>query len=60
MGLPERVRVGISQRLLTRWWGLLSVGVQRAVATATMRDSGHDLFGAPLEAGPPAAELPAQ
>ena len=59
-GLPALVRTGVAMRLLTRWWGLLAVGVQRAVATAALRDVGHDLVGAPLEVGPAAFELPAQ
>ena len=41
-----------------RWWALISVGVQRAVAEALLRHGGHDLQPHPPEdQAPPLADL---
>jgi hypothetical protein len=42
-GLPVQVRRGLQIRMQSRWWGLLSVAVQRCVAHACMRNTGADL-----------------
>ena len=41
-----------------RWWALISVGVQRAVAEALLRHAGPDLQPSPpVEATPPLADV---
>jgi len=58
-GLPARVRRGTQLRLLRRWWGLLGVATQRAVALAALRERDYDLVDWALERPPALAELPA-
>ena len=57
-GQPARVRRGVQAALLRRWWGLLGVAVQRAVAHCALRAGGVDLTDAPLEPLPAIADLP--
>ena len=47
--MHPRVRRGIALALQHRWWGLLSIALQRAVARAILRDEGGDLADALLE-----------
>ena len=56
-GLPARVRLGTQTRLLRRWWGLLGLAAQRAVARAVLRGTGADLAKGLLERIPGIAEL---
>ena len=56
-GLPQSVRVGLQGALSRRWWGLLSVAVQREVARAILRTAGSDLVDHPLEPPPPLSDL---
>ena len=42
-GLPRYVRAPSKQRLLRRWWGLLGMAVQRAVAQILVDDFGANL-----------------
>ena len=55
--LHPRVRRGTALGLQHRWWGILSVSLQRAVARAIMRDSGGDLHDCLLEPVPGLADL---
>ena len=57
-GLPRQVRLGTQTRLLRRWWGLLGVAVQRAVAHAVTRRTGADLVCSLLEQPQRVADLP--
>ena len=57
-GLPARVRLGTHQRLLRRWWGLLGMATQRAVARAVLQGSGADLAETLVERPPGVADLP--
>ena len=56
--LHPRVRRGAALGLQHRWWGILSTGLQRAVAQAILRDSGGDLSEGLLEPAPGIADLP--
>ena len=58
-GLPVRVRRATHFRCLRRWWGLLGVGVQRAVAHSVQQGIGSDLAQGFQERAPRLAELPA-
>ena len=58
-GLPRRVRLGTQTRLLRRWWGLLGLAVQRAVAQTVLRSGGADLVEGVGERPPRVADLPA-
>ena len=42
-GLPPRVRLGTQTRLLWRWWGMLGLAIQRAVARRVLQGTGADL-----------------
>ena len=53
-----RIRRGIALQYLTRWSGILTVAVQKAVAMAVVRDAGADLATSLLEPAPGAADLP--
>ena len=55
--LHPRVRRGTALGLQHRWWGILSISLQKAVAHAIMRDEGEDLYDALLEPIPGTAEL---
>ena len=57
-GLPARVRRGTQLRLQLRWWGLLGLATQRAVAHAALRERDADLAEAALERVPGLADLP--
>ena len=57
-GLPPRVRLSTQSRLLRRWWGLLGLAVQRAVAQTVLRGSSADLANTLVEGIPGIAELP--
>ena len=52
------VRRGIAIGLQHRWWGILSLTLQKAVARAIIRDHGADLHEAFLEPVPGIADLP--
>ena len=56
--LPPRLRLGLRLRLLRRWWGLLGIAVQRAVARAISRGGDADMAASPMEAFPGLADLP--
>ena len=56
-GLPPRVCLGLRLRLLRRWWGLLGLAVQQAVARAISRGTDADLVAAPLGPIPGLADL---
>ena len=47
--MPPRVRLGTQLRLLRRWWGLLALATQQAVARAISRGSDADMAPAPME-----------
>ena len=57
-GLPPRVRLGTQTRLLRRWWGLLGLATQRAVARGVLQGTGADLAEALRETPPGLADLP--
>ncbi len=57
-GLPERVRLGAAGGLSRRWWGLLSIAVQRGVAAGVLRHAGGDFGESALEPPPGVADLP--
>ena len=41
-----------------RWWGILSIGVQKVLAISLLRDAGYDLFeGAESMASPLIVDL---
>ena len=56
--LHPRVRRGTALSLQHRWWGILSVALQKAVAHAILRESGADLPDTLLEPIPGLADLP--
>ena len=56
--LPERVRLSTQTRLLRRWWGLLGLAPQRAVAGAVVRERAADLGSDLVERPPRVADLP--
>ena len=43
-----------TQGFSRRWWSLLGVAVQRAVAEIALREAGGDLVSAPAAWAPPA------
>ena len=45
-GLPPVLRAASVQAYSRRWWSILGVAVQRAVAETALRESGGDLVGA--------------
>ena len=55
--LHPRVRRGTALGLQHRWWGILSVSLQKAAARAITRDSGQDLHESLLEPVPGIADL---
>ena len=57
-GLPNGVGRTVQAALSRRWWGLLGVSVQRAVAQSVLRTAGADLAGCALEPPPGLADLP--
>ena len=57
--LHPRVRRGTAIGLQHRWWGILSISLQKAVARAIIREHGADLHEALLEPVPGIADLPA-
>ena len=58
-GLHCRIRRGIALTLLRRWWGVLGVALQKAVAHMALRAEGADLCTTLLEPGLALADLPA-
>ena len=58
LGLPPRVQLGTQTRLLRRWWGLLGVATQRAVARGVRQGRGADLAEGLAEEPPRVADLP--
>ena len=57
-GLHPRIRRGAALGYQQRWWALLSVALQKAVAQAVLRSEGQDLTSAELAPVPPLADLP--
>ena len=57
-GLPRRVRLSTQTRLLRRWWGLLGLANQRAIAVQVTEGASADLQGTLSEPTPPLADLP--
>ena len=57
-GLHPRIRRGAALGFQHRWWGILSIALQRAVAEAVLRETGQDLCTTALEPAPPVADLP--
>ena len=55
--LHPRVRRGTTLSLQHRWWGILSVTLQKAVARAILRPAGEDLYVSLLEPVPGIADL---
>ena len=55
--LHPRVRRGTALSLQHRWWGILSMTLQRAMAHAILWESGADLHDALLEPIPGLADL---
>ena len=55
-GLHARVRKGAALGLLHRWWGLLGIALQSAVAHAVLHDQA-DLQQTPQEPAPGLADL---
>lgn len=55
--LHPRVRRGTALGLQHRWWGVLSVGLQKAVAKAIIRDAGGDIADTLLEPVPAIGDL---
>ena len=41
--MPEYLRASIEQGCFARWWSLVSITVQQAVAERIIKDAGHDL-----------------
>ena len=58
-GLPRWARRRIQLQLLSRWWSLLSVEIQRRMSHACLRASGADVEGAIGETSPDLSDLPA-
>ena len=57
-GLHVRVRRGLALALQRRWWGLLGISLQRAVARQILRHGcGADLFETGLESPAALAQL---
>ena len=59
-GLSRRVRLGTNFRLLRRWFGLLGMAVQSAVAYAILEGAGADVPLDTWERGVPPGDLPEQ
>ena len=57
-GLHPRVRRGAALGYQNRWWSILGVSLQKAVAAAVLRDHGADLPTTALAPIPPLADLP--
>ena len=57
-GLHPRVRRGAALGYQNRWWSLVSVALQKAVAAAVLRDHGEDLATTTLAPAPALADLP--
>ena len=55
--LHPRIRRGTALSLQHRWWGILSVTLQKAVARAILRETGADLYESLLEPIPEIADL---
>ena len=56
--LPRRVRLSTQGRLLRRWWGVLGIATQRAVARTLTLGTGADLVGELLERPVRVGDLP--
>jgi hypothetical protein len=56
--LPGAIARTSQAALLRRWWGLLSVSVQKAVSQSILRSAGPDLTETALEPPPGLADLP--
>ena len=56
--LHPRIRRGTALGLQHRWWGILSISLQKAVAHAMLEDEGGDLYETLLEPIPGYADLP--
>ena len=56
--MHPRLRRGTALAFQTRWAGIISVALQKAVAAAIVRDEGADLATTLLEPSPHLADLP--
>ena len=55
---PESLRQSARHGWASRWWALVSVGTQRAIAEALLRHGGVDLQASPaVQPAPPLAEV---
>ena len=59
-GLHPRIRRGTALAFQNRWWGILSIALQKSVAQAVLRDAGEDLAEACLDDAPGLCDLPVQ
>ena len=59
-GLHPRIRRGSALAFQNRWWGILSIALQKSVAQAVLRDAGEDLAEACLDDAPGLCDLPVQ
>ena len=59
-GLPRRIRLGTNLRLLRRWFGLLGIATQRAVAHSLLHGAAADQPSDVIEPVPPIGDLPEQ
>ena len=57
-GLHPRIRRGAALGFQNRWWGILSIALQKSVAQAVRRDTGEDIATVGLEPCPRLADLP--
>ena len=56
--LHPRIRRGAALAMQHRWWGILSISLQKAVSKAIVEQDGADLHDALLEPTPGHADLP--
>ena len=55
---PETLRKSAQHGWASRWWAIVSVGTQRAIAEALLRHGGVDLQASPAtQPAPPLAEM---
>ena len=54
---PWKLQKSVQHALLTRWWGILSISLQRIVAASLLRPGGSDLIEAGGACGPGVMDL---
>ena len=54
---PQKLQKSVQHALLTRWWGILGISLQRIVAASLLRPSGNDLLEAGGACGPDMTDL---